>query len=191
VLGAVAAGAALVLGGFGRARARLVGRRGRPCLVQPAALQHPADDCHAGRVVAREDVVLDELLADLPREGVGQQASHPDHLLLDAAGAGLQLRAAHLHGPGSGGWGGPLAAAHLAGCDAARLGVAAEDLADAAVRDAQLAADLARTHAGRRQLDDARAQRLRQWPPVDEHAAQLVDAPLAQDVAEHHGAPAS
>ena len=44
--------------------------------------------------------------------------------------------------------------------------------------DAQLARDDAGPHAGRRHLDDLEADVVGQRAPVDEHAAQLVYAPL-------------
>ena len=44
--------------------------------------------------------------------------------------------------------------------------------------DAQLARDDAGPHAGRRHLDDLEADVVGQRPAVDEHAAQLVHAPL-------------
>ena len=45
--------------------------------------------------------------------------------------------------------------------------------------DPQLAADDARSYAGRRHLDDLEPDVVGQRPPVDEDAAELVDAALA------------
>lgn len=72
-----------------------------------------------------------------------------------------------------------LAAADHAGPDGARLLEAVQDLAHAAVRHLELAADVARPHPVGRHLDDAPAHVVRQRAPVDEEAAQLVDAALA------------
>jgi hypothetical protein len=72
-----------------------------------------------------------------------------------------------------------LAAAQDAGPYAARLLVAVQDLADAAVADAQLAADDAGADAGGRHLDDLEPDVVGQRPPVDKNAAQLVDPTLA------------
>ena len=63
--------------------------------------------------------------------------------------------------------------------DAARLLVAIEDLWHAAVRDAQLPGDDARTDSRRRQLDDLQPDVVRQRAAVDEHSAELIDATLA------------
>ena len=57
--------------------------------------------------------------------------------------------------------------------------VSVEDLADAAVADAQLPGDDAGANAGGGHLDDLEADVVGQRPPIDEHPAQLVDAPLA------------
>ena len=57
--------------------------------------------------------------------------------------------------------------------------VSVEDLADAAVADAQLPGDDAGPNAGGGHLDDLEADVVGQRPPIDEHPAQLVDAPLA------------
>ena len=57
--------------------------------------------------------------------------------------------------------------------------VSVEDLADAAVADAQLPGDDAGADAGGGHLDDLEADVVGQRPPIDEHPAQLVDAPLA------------
>ena len=60
--------------------------------------------------------------------------------------------------------------------DGAGLVEASQYLADAAVRHEQLPRDVARSHSLVRHIDDARAHHVRQRAPVDEHAAQLVDA---------------
>ena len=57
--------------------------------------------------------------------------------------------------------------------------VSVEDLADTAVADAQLPGDDAGADAGGGHLDDLEADVVGQRPPIDEHPAQLVDAPLA------------
>ena len=62
--------------------------------------------------------------------------------------------------------------------DAARLVEARQNLGDAAVRDEQLAADVAGADAEQRQLDDAVADVQWQGAAVDEDAPQLVDACL-------------
>ena len=54
-----------------------------------------------------------------------------------------------------------------------------EDFADTAVADPELPADDAGSHPGGRHLDDLEADVVGQRPPIDEHPAQLVDAPLA------------
>jgi hypothetical protein len=56
--------------------------------------------------------------------------------------------------------------------------VSVEDLGDAAVADPELARDDARPDSGRGHLDDLEADVVGQRPAVDEHAAELVDAPL-------------
>jgi len=73
----------------------------------------------------------------------------------------------------------PLAAPDHARTDAARLLPPVQDLRHAAVRDAQLATDLARPRAAVRQLDDLLPLLHGQGPPVDEGPAQLVEAPLS------------
>jgi len=70
------------------------------------------------------------------------------------------------------------AAADGAWPHAASLLVALEDLADAAVRDAQGPADDARSDTARRQLDDPQSDVTRQRSPVDEYAAQLIHSAL-------------
>jgi len=55
----------------------------------------------------------------------------------------------------------------------------AEDLADAAVRDAQLSGNVARADTLTGQLDDLMSDGLRQRSPVDEDSAQLVQATAA------------
>lgn len=67
-----------------------------------------------------------------------------------------------------------LAAPDGPGQDGARLVVAGQDLADAAVRDAQLPADVARPDAELRQLHDPEPNGVGERPAVDEHAAELV-----------------
>ena len=54
-----------------------------------------------------------------------------------------------------------------------------QDLGDTAVGDAKLSRDDARSDAGGGHLDDLEADVVGQRAPVDEHPAQLVDAPLA------------
>lgn len=68
-----------------------------------------------------------------------------------------------------------LGAANGAGQYGAGLVIARQDLRDAAVRDAQLARDVARPDAETGQLDDAHARCVGQRASVDEEAAQLVD----------------
>ena len=63
--------------------------------------------------------------------------------------------------------------------DAARLLVAVEDFRDAAVGDAELSGDDARTDSGRGQLDDFESDVVGQRTAVDKDAAQLVDPALA------------
>ena len=53
-----------------------------------------------------------------------------------------------------------------------------EDLRDAAMADPQLPADHTRSHPGRRHLDNLQPHVVWQRPPVDEHAAHLVDPAL-------------
>lgn len=62
--------------------------------------------------------------------------------------------------------------------DGTRLLVAVEDLGDAAVGDAKLPRDDARTHARRRHLHDLEADVVGQWTAVDEYAPKLVHATL-------------
>ncbi len=64
------------------------------------------------------------------------------------------------------------------GADAARLLVAVEDLGDAAVGDAQLSRDDARTDSGCRQFDDLQADVVGQRPAVDKDTAQLINTAL-------------
>jgi len=73
-----------------------------------------------------------------------------------------------------------LAAADGPGSDGARLLVPAQDLGDAAVRDAQLAGDDAGPDAVVGHLHDLVSDVVGQGSAVDEHPAELVDAPLAQ-----------
>lgn len=68
---------------------------------------------------------------------------------------------------------------HRSRPDGARLVEAGENLGHAAVRDEQLAGDVARAHAEQGQLDDAPSHVVGQRAPVDEDAAQLVHSRLA------------
>lgn len=72
-----------------------------------------------------------------------------------------------------------LAAADYAGTDASGFVVSVEDLAHAAVRHLQLAADLARARAALGQLDDELPLVHGQRAPVDEGAAELIAPALA------------
>lgn len=67
---------------------------------------------------------------------------------------------------------------HRTGPNGARFVEAGQYLGDAAVRDEQLAGDIARTNAQQCQLHDAPAHVVRQRTAVHEHAAQLVHARL-------------
>lgn len=58
------------------------------------------------------------------------------------------------------------------------FGVPAEDLADAAVADAQLPGDVARSNPLVSQLHDALAHHVREGSSVDEHPAELVHTPV-------------
>ena len=53
-----------------------------------------------------------------------------------------------------------------------------EDLRDTSVADPQLPADHARSHPGRRHLDNLQPHVVWQRPPVDEHSTHLVDSAL-------------
>lgn len=68
---------------------------------------------------------------------------------------------------------------HRAGPDGAGLVEPREYLGDAAVRDEQLARNVARPHAEQGQLNDPPAHVVGQRPAVHEHAAQLVHSRLA------------
>ena len=61
------------------------------------------------------------------------------------------------------------------GHDGAGLVEARQDLADAAVGDAQLTTDVARSNAHLSQFNDADAHLTGQWAAVDEQPTQLVD----------------
>ena len=130
-----------------------IGLRERTDLVA----QDAADRAHRRHVVLVAYALVKQLVAYLPGE--------------DARIALLVLAylADHL-GRGDA----RLAAADGARQDAARLLVAREYLAHAAVRDAQLARDVARPDAQVGHLHNAHADRVGQRTAVDEHAAQLV-----------------
>ena len=72
-----------------------------------------------------------------------------------------------------------LAAPNHAGPNGARFLESVQDLGHAAVRHLQLSAYVARPHSVGRHLDDLHPDVLGQGAPIDEEAAQLVDAPLA------------
>jgi len=132
------------------------------CFVFPFTTpEEAADGGDGGRRRLVADSLFDEALADLPAEDAGGVALVEVDAALDLRGGDARLAAPDHPRP-----------------DRARLLVAVQDLGDAAVRDAQLARDDARTHASRRQLDDLESDVVGQWSSVDEHAAQLVHPPL-------------
>ena len=119
----------------------------------------PVDGADARHFLRVADAFGDELLLDLPGE----------HGRIEALEVGYRvdyIRSGHLG----------LGAADDARLYRARLVVSSEYLAHAAVRDAQLTRYVARSHALLGQLDNPVPDRVRQWTPVDEHAAQLIDA---------------
>jgi len=63
--------------------------------------------------------------------------------------------------------------------------VPVKNLGDTAVADPQLPADDTGPDPGCRHLDDLEPDVVGQRPPVDEHAAQLVDPPLACNIYMH------
>lgn len=72
------------------------------------------------------------------------------------------------------------AASDGARADGAGLLVSTQDLGHTTVRHSQLSRDYARSNAVVGHLHDLVSDVIRQRPPVDEHAAELVDPPLAQ-----------
>lgn len=121
-----------------------------------------ADGADGGHVVLIAHPVGQQPVPDLP----GEDARVPLLVVPDA-----------LH---HGGGGDPrLAAADGPRQDGAGLVVASQDLGNAAVRDPQLAADVAGPHTELRQLHDPQAHRVRQRAAVHEHPAELIHLPVA------------
>lgn len=110
-------------------------------------------------VVVGTDAFLQQAVPDLPGEDAGALPLVGGDLGDDLGGGDPRLAAADGSRPYR-----------------ARLVVAAEYLGHAAVGHLEDARDVAGTRARVRQLDDLLAGRVRQRPPADEHAAQLVDA---------------
>ena len=130
-------------------------------LLLLAVLEVLGDGAHARHVARLAHVLVDQASPYLVAQHVGTLGSVLVDLGLDLGRGGARLAAADRARP-----------------DAARLGVALQDLAHAAVRDAQLTRDDARSRALRGHLDDAHADARGQRTTVDEHAAQLVDSSL-------------
>lgn len=124
--------------------------------------EDPADGADRRHVVLVTHPVRQQPVPDLPGE--------------DARVALLVIPDALHHGGG----GDPgLAAADGSGQDGAGVVVAGQDLGHAAVRDPQLAADVAGPHTELRQLHDAQPHRVGERPAVNEHPAELVHLPVA------------
>ena len=134
-------------------------------------------------LVASVDFYFDEPVADLPRKDVGIVPTVVVHLplhghcwsvvrlLLARGGSGRTSASGRL-------W---FRSADDSRPDAARLLIAVEDFRDAAVGDAELSGDDARTDSGRGQLDDFESDVVGQRTAVDKDAAQLVDPALTFD----------
>lgn len=138
--------------------------RGRFVAVKSPDLipEDAADGAHGRHVVLVAHAVRQQPVPDLPGE--------------DARVALLVVPDALHHGGG----GDPgLAAADGAGQDGAGVVVTGQDFRHAAVRDAQLAADVAGPHPELRQLHDPQPHRVRERPAVDEEPAELVHLPVA------------
>jgi len=119
--------------------------------------QDPADARHAGHIEFVAHAVGKQPVADFPRE-------HARVLALQPADVRHHSRRGDPR----------LAAAYGARQDAARFVVPGENFGHAAVRNAQLSANVTRPNAHAGQFDDAHAHRVRQRPTVDEYPAQLV-----------------
>lgn len=146
-----------VEGGRGR-RVRRRGRRGlRGARRGDFVAQDATDGADGGHVEFVADAVRQQPVADLPRE--------------NSRVLGLQLAdvADHSRGGDAG-----LAAPDGARQDRAGLVVARQNFGHAAVRNAQLPRNVARSDAQLGKFDDAQADGVGQWSPVHEHAAQLV-----------------
>ena len=117
---------------------------------------------HTGDVVLVAHGLREQSVADLPREDGRTLALVLGNLLHDLGRGDSRLTAADGAGP-----------------DRARLVVAAEDLAHAAVRHLQDAGDVTGPGAAVCELHDPLTGRVRQRTAVDEHTAQLVDTAVA------------
>lgn len=150
-------------GGGGGGGGRELLRRRRLGLARDGAgraylvAQNSADAGHAGHVELVAHPVGEQAVAYLPRE-------HSRVFALQPADVRHDPRRGHPR----------LAAPYGPRQHAARLVVPGQYLGHAAVRDAQLSADVARPDPHPGQLDDAHANGVRQRPPVHEDAPQLV-----------------
>ena len=120
-------------------------------------------------------IYFDETISNFPRENIGIVPTVVVHLALYLIASTRRSRTS------GGTWRAALwfRSSDDSRADTARLLVAIEDLGHAAMRDAQLPRDDARTDTRRRQFDDLQADVIRKRPTVDKDSAKLINTTLS------------